>query len=105
MTYVYQLIDPEDKQVRYVGKSTHPKSRFKTHIAESRERQNTEKKKWIYGLLSKGMQPVLAIVAEFREESAAREKESEECHKHKGTIYNLHDPKKGAKAIRQRPKV
>ena len=99
--HIYHLIDPVTKTVRYVGKSTSPSSRLREHIKESQARQNTEKKIWIADLLARGLQPVMAIVASYAEEAPARERESEECHKYKETITNLHDPAKGAKAIRE----
>jgi len=101
--HVYHLIDPQTKAVRYVGKSTNPRSRLRGHVKESQARQNTEKKRWIASLLNQGLQPVLAIVATYAEEAPARDRESQECHQFKDTITNLHDPAKGAKDIREDP--
>jgi hypothetical protein len=103
---VYHLVDPETKAVRYVGKSTAPKARYKTHIEESKERQNTEKKACIYALMRSGKAPVLVIVAAYPSEEQARQRESHECHLHKATITNIHDPAKGAKDLRKvKPKA
>jgi len=41
--HVYHLVDPRTAHVKYVGKSAAPKSRYRQHIKESQERQNTAK--------------------------------------------------------------
>jgi hypothetical protein len=98
--YVYHLIDPIDDIVRYVGKTTHPKSRLASHIADAMKRQNTSKKRWIAGLINAGEKPILKVIAEFQTEENGRIRESEECHLHHATIFNMHDPSKGAKALK-----
>ena len=95
-THVYHRVDPRDRVVRYVGKTGTPKSRLKEHIRESQERQNTAKKRWIHGLLADGLLPVMVIVDSYPSEPLARDRESAECHQHAATIYNIHDPAKGA---------
>lgn len=102
---IYHLIDPTNGIVRYIGKSKNPKGRLQTHIAESKARQNTEKKAWIYNLLKNGFKPLLYIASAHDNEESARIEESRQCHLHKQTIFNLHDPAKGAKAIRKKPKA
>jgi hypothetical protein len=99
--HVYHLVDPETRQIRYIGKSTAPKSRHRQHIQESQERQNTDKKRWIAGLLARGLQPVLIIVASYPTEPQARTHESQDCHAHAATILNIHDPAKGAKDLKK----
>lgn len=98
-THVYHLVDPSDRTVRYVGKTQTPKRRLQEHIDESLERQNTRKKEWIHRLHLKGLQPVMVVVATFPREHLARDCESAECHKHRATIYNIHDPAKGARDL------
>lgn len=95
-TAVYHLVDPVSHVVRYVGKSTAPAARLKEHIRESIERQNTEKKQWIKGLLDQGLQPVMVIVGRYPTDLHARRRESADCHRHLDTIFNIHDPAKGA---------
>lgn len=97
--HVYHLVDPQTRAVMYIGKSTAPKARHRQHIQESRERQNTAKKQWIHRLLASGLEPVLVIVAEYSTEPEARTRESAECHAHRATILNIHDPAKGAKDL------
>lgn len=97
MHHVYHLVDPITRIVRYVGKTQTPKSRLRAHVAESRESQNTEKKRWIAGLLAQGIDPVIVVVASFPADHLARIRESAECKENLATIYNIHDPAKGAK--------
>ena len=98
---VYHLVDPVTHVVRYVGKTKTPKSRLNAHIKESLERQNTDKKAWIFGLHQQGLKPVMVVVGRYIEESMARIVESEECKKHLPTIFNIHDPAKGAGDFRR----
>jgi hypothetical protein len=100
-THIYHLVDPNTKTVKYVGKSTNPKSRLRSHIQESQESQNTEKKRWIKSLLNAGQQPVLVIVATYPDDTSARTRESAECKTHLQTILNIHDPAKGAKDFKK----
>lgn len=101
---VYHLIDPNTKQVRYVGKSRNPRARLASHIVEAKESQSTAKKVWIRGLLDVGMSPVLVIVAEYDTEAAGRVRESAECHANRDTILNIHDPAKGAPDFKTKQK-
>jgi hypothetical protein len=101
MHHVYHLVDPNDRAVRYIGKSRNPKSRLKQHIAEALENDNTEKKRWIRRLLASGQKPVLIIAGSFTTEPLAREAESAECHRHLATITNIHDPAKKASDLRK----
>lgn len=98
---IYALTDPMDATIRYIGKSASPKSRYKQHIDESRARQNTKKKQWIKALLDAGQQPGLAILHQTTDPDAARIAESRACHQHLNTIYNIHDPLKGAKDLKR----
>lgn len=99
MHYVYHLIDPRTGVVRYVGKAASPKSRLKGHIAEAQKRQVTEKQKWIAELLALGREPLLVIAASAPDDVQARVLESRHCHMHRDTIFNIHDPAKGAKDL------
>lgn len=99
--FVYHLVDPETRAVCYVGKSRRPKARLCAHIKESLEQQNTEKKRWIAGLLNTDMRPVLIIVAEYADEQEARKRESAEARAHIKTTTNIHDPAKGAKDLKR----
>ena len=101
---IYLLIDPDNGTVRYVGKSKNPRGRLRQHIKESMQRQNTAKKKWIHGLITTGKAPKIAVTHQIWDETLARLKESETCHQYRDTIYNLHDPRKGAKDFHNQKK-
>jgi len=98
---IYLLIDPETRLVRYVGNSKNPRGRLTQHIRESRARQNTAKKAWIYGLLTRNRAPEIRIVAQVFDPVEARRIESEKCHEHARTIFNIHDPAKGARDFKR----
>lgn len=100
ITHVYHLVDPRTNVVRYIGKTASPKSRLRAHIQEAREAQNTEKKRWIAELMAAGLQPVMVIAATCASEPLARLMESRHCHQHAATIYNIHDPAKGARDLK-----
>lgn len=93
---IYHLVDPVDRSVRYIGKSTNPRARYRTHCKEAAARQDTAKQLWISQLARIGLKPVLIIIATYPDEASARQRESQECHQHRSTILNIHDPAKGA---------
>ena len=106
MTHIYALIDPTDRKIRYIGKSKNPKTRYNQHIKESQQRQNTKKKQWIKTLLNAGQRPELHILHSTESDPAARIAESNACRQHIATIYNIHDPRKGAADFKkQKPKI
>jgi hypothetical protein len=61
IAYIYTLIDPETKKVRYVGKTINPKKRLSDHISESHRIKNY-RCNWIKSLLNKGLKPIIEIV-------------------------------------------
>lgn len=62
-TFIYILIDPITKEVRYVGKSNNPKQRLRNHCNPARYRP-THKFNWIRNLRSENLKPVLEIIDE-----------------------------------------
>lgn len=61
--FIYLLIDPISKQVRYVGKTTDTKRRIRRHISERFDR-DTYKDRWIRKLLDNDVRPEIEIVDE-----------------------------------------
>src|SRR5690606_32343851 len=64
------LQDPSTNEIRYIGKSIHPKRRYSSHLRDNR---NFHKCNWIKSLLSRGFAPnmvILAIVEEKEWEKA-----------------------------------
>lgn len=63
ITAIYKLIDPLSNEIRYIGKSVNPYSRFYRHIYEANKKG---KKKylycWIKSLLNQGLLPIIEII-------------------------------------------
>lgn len=59
--YIYGLIDPETKDVRYIGKANNPKVRYRQHI-KNKYQNNQHKQGWINALYKKGLRPELSIL-------------------------------------------
>lgn len=62
-TFIYILIDPITKEIRYVGKSNNPLDRYKNHKNDCRDK-NTHKRNWIKSLKNKNSKPLIEIVDE-----------------------------------------
>lgn len=63
--YIYALLDPRDRQIRYIGKTIHKaESRYKEHIASAtRPAQNeTHCRRWIRRLIKDGYRPILVVL-------------------------------------------
>ena len=60
-TYIYTLIDPITKEIRYVGKSDNPKERLIEHIRKNKYIK-TYKNIWIQSLTKKDLKPILEVV-------------------------------------------
>ena len=93
--YVYYLRCPLTDQVKYVGKTKNPKTRYKQHINKL-DKTSTPKRRWLILLFSKGLQPKMEIAVKVNGD--ARQQEQEHLDKHKATALNIHNPKKGAKS-------
>jgi len=59
MIYIYALIDPFSKEIRYIGKSIRPKERLTNHC---NDHSTTWRTNWIQSVLKKGSRPVLLIL-------------------------------------------
>lgn len=57
--FIYILVDPETKQVRYVGKTVNQKVRFALHLAE---KKGTYKNNWLHSLKAKGLKPLFEVI-------------------------------------------
>lgn len=60
--YVYALIDPKIKNVRYVGKTINLERRFKRHLRDARCGLPGHRNSWIRQLLSAGCTPRLVVL-------------------------------------------
>lgn len=61
--YIYGLIDPDTREVHYIGATTEPERRLTEHLSPSL-RKSKERAKWIMGLLSQDKKPELIVLRE-----------------------------------------
>jgi hypothetical protein len=93
--YIYYLIDPNDKKVRYVGCSKNPKRRFYQHLHKL-DVLHTDKRKWLESLFRNRQEPIMKVVKKCIGEEEAREQEQHHLDMHIETALNIHNPEKGA---------
>jgi len=67
--YIYKLIDPISKKIRYIGKANDPKRRLYEHIYEARKGFIGHKHNWIRKLLRKQLKPAVGIVVKCTKEN------------------------------------
>lgn len=89
---LYELLDPRDGEVRYIGKAVDAAKRFKGHLRDSR-RRNTPVYAWVRSLAKAGTVPQMRVVATV---PAARWQEEErrliaEARAGGGRLLNLAD--------------
>ena len=65
MKYIYALIDPRTRQIRYIGQTDGLSKRLQQHIMD---KSNTPKTEWIKGLLAANMRPDIIQLAEIEDE-------------------------------------
>ena len=102
MKYIYLLVDPTNKKIRYVGATSNPKSRLRQHIqdaAKPKKTPKTKKQNWILSLSKKGISPHMKIIDSKKDEAEARKIEEKTVIKYINTIYNIHMPGKGSFSI------
>lgn len=59
MKYIYGLVDPRTRGVRYVGQTVSPEQRYSQHVSST---ENTPKGVWIQELRSVGLKPDFIIL-------------------------------------------
>lgn len=62
-TFIYGLKDPITNEIRYIGKSNNPKSRYSRHISNAKK-PKTKCYCWIKGLIDENLKPILVILEE-----------------------------------------
>lgn len=60
-TNIYILIDPRDRQVRYIGKTNNPDERFKNHMNRGHNKLSY-KRNWIESLKKLKLKPIMQII-------------------------------------------
>ena len=68
MKYIYALIDPRTRQIRYVGQTDDLSKRLQQHIMD---KSNTPKTEWIKGLLAANLRPDIIQLAQIEDEDNA----------------------------------
>jgi len=89
---IYGLVCPVSKKIRYVGKSSNYKTRYKQHLADIGD--ETYKKMWISSLKSKGLIPELVILDTASTEIEGRYAENKAVLANISTVYNIFMPAK-----------
>lgn len=59
--WIYELIDPRNNEVRYVGYTANLKARYTNHI---NDKAVNHKRNWIFGLRQIGLKPIMNIIEE-----------------------------------------
>jgi hypothetical protein len=66
--YIYGLYDPRDNEIKYIGKSKHPKERLVEHIYEGRYMLcDCRKNRWVKELLENELKPYFQIIEEVND--------------------------------------
>lgn len=77
MFCVYGLIDPNTKELKYIGYSSQYLERYKEHLLPSNLKHQTRKNVWLRRLLKNGFKPEIIILEEAESEINGLEKEIE----------------------------
>jgi hypothetical protein len=73
--HIYVLLDPRCGRVRYVGVTQNTKRRLRVHISTSkRGLKLANRGRWILGLLTRGLSPVMCVLESVANDWAAAEK-------------------------------
>ena len=66
MIYIYALVDPSTKEIRYIGKTTQPKERLQN---QCNDKSVTWRTNWIQSVLKRGERPELVILETLSDDS------------------------------------
>lgn len=87
-TYIYGLIHPITKEIKYIGKSDKPQSRLWQHITDSRQSGRKNKREaWIKSLLNQELKPEI-IILEKVSQNEWKTKERKWISKYKNQLKN-----------------
>jgi len=67
-TFIYALIDPESREVHYIGKADDMKARLRNHLHKSALEIRCRRTSWIKGLLKQGKKPLMVMLEEVGQE-------------------------------------
>jgi len=94
---VYRLVCPISNKIRYIGKSSNPKTRYKQHIKDTGD--ETYKKMWIQKLKDMNLIPKMEIVSIHQNDIDARKKENNTVIENIETVYNIFMPGKNTPTV------
>lgn len=60
--YIYALVDPRDKQIKYIGATTKGEERYKRHLQEYYLKKSKKKINWIKTLGNQNLVPTFEIL-------------------------------------------
>lgn len=66
--FIYTLSDPNNKKVKYIGKTNNIKRRFLSHLSNNQLSKSTKKNNWIISLLRKNQLPIIEVLDEVDSE-------------------------------------
>ncbi len=71
MVTIYKMLDPDTKQIRYIGKTTKTiAQRLNGHLHGRESGQSQEMRGWLDGLIAAGKRPVMEQIAVVNDEDA-----------------------------------
>jgi predicted GIY-YIG superfamily endonuclease len=94
---IYALVCPIENKIRYIGKSSNFKTRYRQHCQDFGN--ETYKKMWIQKLKNMSLIPILTILDTSNNEIEARIKENNEVIKNIETVYNIFMPGKNTPTV------
>jgi hypothetical protein len=62
IAYIYALTEPDTGLIRYIGKTSNPRVRYRNHLIPRELSVKSHKTHWLRGLLSQGKKPGLLIL-------------------------------------------
>lgn len=67
MIYIYALVDPVSRKIRYIGRTNDPQRRLQQHLGNY-HRKDSYCQRWIQSVLKQGKKPRLRIIEECDED-------------------------------------
>lgn len=103
MSIIYALLDPRDRQVRYVGMTTEKAERRRRRHINVSKRRETHCARWVRGLIKAGFEPEIIILEEVPSVDDLAQREIFWIglyRKHGANLTNLTDGGEGTRAPR-----
>jgi hypothetical protein len=64
MVTIYKMLDPDTKQIRYIGKTTQTMTaRLRGHLSSKQSGHSPDMRRWLNGLVAAGKEPIMEQVA------------------------------------------